>query len=131
MKLFLARLIIFFMPIVFLNCSSSPNNSVTFQNMSSGDVYINFRGQMITIPAGKTSSVKNIPNGTYSYSTTYSVPAGVTSTNSQGNVSGTLQIKVGTKILFVYSSTMLSGTYTIYVTISNSDDQSSSTPTGP
>ncbi len=131
MKLFFSLLIVLFIPFVFLGCSSSPNNSVTFQNMAAADVYVNFRGQVITVPAGKTSSVKNIPNGTYIYATTFAIPAGVTGSSTQGNVSGSLQIKVGTKISFIYSSTLVGSAYTLYVTISDSDDQSSSTPTGP
>ncbi len=116
----------------FVSCSSSVNNSVTFYNLTDGDIYINFRGSLITVPSGKTSIVKEIPKGTYDYATTFSVPAGTTSTGTQGNLAGTLKLKAGTKILFFYSSTLTNGAYTVFVTISNSDDQSSTTsPTGP
>lgn len=112
-------------------CSSSINNSITFKNLASGDVYINFRGGLITVPAGETSSITDIPNGTYDYSTTYSAPAGVLSSSTVGNTMGNLVIKAGTKILFVYSSTLQTGAYVLFVTISNSDNQSSTNVTGP
>ncbi|MHB1685898.1 MAG: hypothetical protein ACYCVH_00740 [Ignavibacteriaceae bacterium] len=124
-------LIFLLLPVFLSSCSNSVNNSITFQNLASGDVYINFRGGLITVPAGQTSSIKEIPSGIYSYSTTYSVPAGATSSSSQGNLMGTLNIKAGTKILFVYSSTLQTGVYTISITISNSDDQSKTNPTFP
>lgn len=131
MKRILFNIVLLLLSFVYLNCSNTVNNSITFQNLSSGDVYINFRGQMITARAGTVSSVKQIPNGTYSYATTFSAPAGVSSITTQGNVTGTLQIKVATKILFVYSSTNSNGTYTVSVTMSNSDNQGSTTITGP
>ncbi|HUX60454.1 MAG TPA: hypothetical protein VMV32_04010 [Ignavibacteriaceae bacterium] len=123
--------VILFILTFFSGCSSNINNSITFKNLASGDVYINFRGGLITVPAGQTSSITEIPNGTYDYSTTYTVPAGASSSSTVGNTSGTLVIKAGTKILFVYSSTLQSGAYVLSITISNSDNQGSSSLTGP
>jgi hypothetical protein len=113
-----------------MGCSNSINNSVTFKNISDGDIYINFRGSIITVAAGQTTVVSNIAKGQYNYSTTYSVPATASSSGAQGNVTGTLTLKAGTKILFLYSSTLFNGAYTLFVTISNSDDQSTSSKIG-
>lgn len=109
------------------SCSKSVNNSLTFQNQSEGDIYINFRGGIITVPAGQTSSIKEIPQGKYGYATTFTVPAGASSSSSQGDISGTFTVNAGTKILLFYTSTLNNGAYTLYVTVSNSDDLSQST----
>jgi hypothetical protein len=110
-------------------CSGKVNSSVTFKNLSQSTVYVNFRGEAIQVTVGNTSIVQEIPKGTYNYSTTYSVPAGAISSSVQGAVTGNLNIAAGTRILIIYSSTLINGTYLLSATISNSDDQG--TPTGP
>lgn len=121
-----------FVLMCFAGCSSSANNSIVFNNTTDGNIYINFRGSLINVPSGQNSVIKEIPKGTYNYATTFAVPAGTTSSSSQGNLNGTLKIQAGTKILFLYSSTFSNGAYTVYVTMSNSDDQSATTnPTAP
>ncbi|MBK6913593.1 MAG: hypothetical protein IPH11_07970 [Ignavibacteriales bacterium] len=114
-----------------LNCSSSLENSITFQNLASNRIFINFRGELITVEAGETKIVKEIPKGLFTYSTTYEIPAGAQGSSTIGDVSGEMDIFAGTKILIVYSSTYLVGTYTLYATFSSSDDQSQITPTTP
>ncbi|MBK7379462.1 MAG: hypothetical protein IPJ03_10725 [Ignavibacteriales bacterium] len=114
-----------------LDCSSSLENSITFQNLASNRIFINFRGELITVEAGETKIVKEIPKGLFTYSTTYEIPAGAQGSSTIGDVSGEMNIFAGTKILIVYSSTYLAGTYTLYATLSSSDDQSQITPTTP
>ena len=123
--------VLFLIAINFVSCSSSLSNSITFNNSTQGDIYINFRGQVITIPSGQNSVVNKIPQGTYNYATTFSVPAGATASSSQGNLAGSFTISADTKIMLLYTSTFLNGSYTVYVTISNSDTQSTGTPTSP
>ena len=135
-RIFMKRMSLFFVfglvaLIGFAGCSSSSNNNVTFTNYTQGNLYINFRGSLIDIPAGQNSVIKEIPKGTYNYATTFSVPAGTTSSSSQGNLSGTIKVQAGTKILLLYSSTFSNGAYTVFVTISNSDDQNVTTITAP
>jgi hypothetical protein len=120
-----------FISAAFFGCGSKVENSFTFKNLAAGDVYVNFRGQLIRVPAGQTSAVKEIPMGTYDYSTTYEVPSGVTSSSATGPLSGTVYFKAGTKILIVYSSVFEQSTYKIGATISNSDDSNPTTITGP
>src|ERR1035437_3190278 len=79
-------------------CSGKVNNSVTIQNLSTGTVYFNFRGNVIIALTGVTSSVSEIPKGTYLYSTSYNIPAGALTATSQGDVKGTLTIAAGTRI---------------------------------
>ena len=128
----LSILVLFFVALNFLSCSTSVNNRITFNNMSDGSILINFRGGIITVPSGQSVDVKEIPQGKYNYATTYEIPAGTTSSASQGELTGTVTINAGTKILFLYTSTLINTVYTVYVTVSNSDDQSNSTTlTGP
>ncbi|MBZ0199889.1 MAG: hypothetical protein K8H86_08475 [Ignavibacteriaceae bacterium] len=116
-----------FLIFISTGCSSSVDNSIKFKNFASGDIYINFRGELISVASGKTVEIKDVTKGTYNYSTTYEVPANTQSSSVQGDVSGNIIIKAGTKILIVYSSTFVDGTYTIYATISSSDDQTNTT----
>jgi hypothetical protein len=113
--------------LLYMGCSSSINNNITINNLSEGDVYVNFRGSVIDIASGQTSVISNIPKGSYTYSTTYNVPAGVSGSATEGNMTGTLTVNAGTKILILYSSTLLGGTYTISVSISDSDNQTQTT----
>lgn len=131
MKLKLLKLsVFFFLSVIFLSCSSGDKNSFTFQNMAAGDVYVNFRGTKITVATGKTVIVKDIPQGTYDYSTTYEIPSGATTSATSGPLSGTVTLKAGTKILLIYSSAFENDTYKIGATISSSDDIGTSSTTG-
>ena len=96
--------VLFVFATLFAGCKANVDNSFTVQNISAASVIINFRGQAITVASGGTSVVKEIPNGTYSYSTTYEVPAGTLSSSAQGDLSGSIVIKAGTKILLLFSS---------------------------
>jgi hypothetical protein len=98
--------------------------------MAAGDVYVNFRGTKITVATGKTVIVKDIPQGTYDYSTTYEIPSGATTSATSGPLSGTVTLKAGTKILLIYSSAFENDTYKIGATISSSDDIGTSSTTG-
>jgi hypothetical protein len=113
--------------LILSGCSGKVNNSVTIQNLSAGTVYFNFRGNVITALTGATASVSEIPKGTYLYSTTYNVPAEALSSASQGDVKGTLTIAAGTRIMIIYSSTLISGAYILYASVSSSDSQTTTT----
>jgi hypothetical protein len=115
---------------IFINgCSGKVNDSVTFKNLAIGTVYVNFRGDAITINPGSSTTVQEIPKGTYTYDTNFSLPTDAIGGSAQGSVKGTLTITAGTKISILYTSTLINGAYILYATISSSDDQS--TPTGP
>jgi hypothetical protein len=117
----------------YTGCTSSVGTQITFRNLASNAVYVNFRANVITVPAGQTVLIKDVPKGMFDYNTTYEVPANSTASAAQGDVSGTVTIAgAGTKILILYSSTFVDGTYTIYATYSTNEDQSVVTsPTGP
>ncbi len=108
-------------------CSASVNNSIKFKNLAAGDIVVNFRGQDVSVAAGGTGEIKEIPQGTYKYATTYTIPIGASSSTTTGDVSGQVVINAGTRILVLYSSTLINGVYTLSATISNSDSQTSTT----
>jgi len=123
--------VLLLLSVVFSSCSSKVNNSFTLKNMAAGAVYINFRGTEIAVPAGQTVIVKEIPAGTYQYSTTYEIPSGASTGSATGALAGDVVFKAGTKILVLYSSAFESDAYKISATISNSDDQDPTTLTSP
>lgn len=124
------KIIIFFIAVLFIaGCKTSVNNSFKITNNAAADVIITFRAQTISVPSGQTTEIKEIPQGTYTYTTAYSVPASATSDASSGDVTRQLTIKAGTRYLLLFTSTLRSGTYTLYATLSGSDDES--TPTSP
>ena len=114
-------------------CSSKIDNKITFQNFASNAVHVNFRATLITVEAGKSVEITEIARGQYSYQTTYEVPSGTTTSKEVGDVSGTVELNSSTKILIVYSSTFVEGTYTIGATKTSSDEQSGGggDPIGP
>ena len=134
MKKYISLLsVLFLFVFIFASCDSDLENKFTFKNYSAGQVLINFRGSLHTVDAGATYTIQEVPKGTYSYVTTYQVPAGTESSSAIGAVEGTVIFKASTRVLVVYSSTFVEGAYTIYATISSTDDLSSDddNSTGP
>jgi len=120
--------------ITFISCSTTVNNGITIKNLASGDIHLNFRAKLTTVRAGEEVTLSGIPKGSFEYNTTYELPAGITSHTAEEGVSGQLTIKAGTKILFVYSSTIIEGVYNLFVTKTSSDDLSDEgdpNPVGP
>jgi hypothetical protein len=109
---------------IFWGCAPITETSLTLKNLAAGAVYLNFRGEVTTVPAGKTVVLSDLPKGTYAYNTTYAVPAGTSSSTSVGELEGEIVIKPGSKILILYSSTFSLDTYTIYATKTSNDDLS-------
>ena len=106
-----------------ISCESTIQNSITFENLASNDVHVNFRGQKIDVPAGATTKITEIDRGEFTYETTYEIPANATSSDAGDALSGTFVIKAATKILVIYSSTFEEGVYYITASVSSSDDQ--------
>ena len=113
-------------------CSDKIDNKITFKNFASNKVFVNFRASLISVEAGESLDITEIPKGKYTYETTFEVPTGTTSSKTDGDVSGEVNLAAGTKILIVYSSTFVDGVYTISASVSSSDDLTSSgTPVSP
>lgn len=108
--------------VVLLSCSDGPINKITFQNLAAGDVLINFRSSQIEVLSQSTAVLQDIDRGEYEYETIFSVPYGATEFSSEGDISGTFIIKAGTKIIVTYTSVLSEGKYTIYASVTNSND---------
>lgn len=121
MKKFAFLTILFAAIVIFSGCESSVDNSITLKNMSQGKIVFTFRAQEIEVQSGQTVTIKDIPRGTFAYSTVYEIPANTTSFAEEGDLASDLTIKAGTDILIVYTSTFIENTYTIYATMSSSD----------
>lgn len=108
--------------VTMLNCSDSVDNGVTFQNLAAADVIVNFRASLVDVPSGETVELTEVFKGEYEYETIYEIPSGVNTASADGEMSGTFKIKAGTKILVVYTSTFSDSGYTIYASVTSSDD---------
>lgn len=135
-KIFLT--VIFSILIASSGCELKVDNSVTFKNLASETVYVNFLGKVFTLKSGQMQIIKEIQKGTYAYETAYEVPSGVTGGSTQGAVSGTMEIKAQTNVYVLYTSqivgTGLTVNYVLSATISSSDKVTSSgsnNSTGP
>jgi len=105
-----------------LSCSDVPINKITFQNLAAGDVLVNFKGSQIEVPSQSTAVLQDIDKGEYEYETIFSIPYGATEFGSEGDISGTFILRAGTKIIVTYTSVLKEGKYTIYATVTNSND---------
>ncbi|MGB5289731.1 MAG: hypothetical protein WBQ32_01330 [Ignavibacteriaceae bacterium] len=127
--------IIFFFLIVlsvgFLSCSDTVDNSITFQNLASNDVFVNFRGSRVEVPNGSTVILKEIDKGEFEYETIYEIPAGTTGSSVEGEGAGTIVMDAGIKVLVVYTSTFIAGEYILYVSVTTSADQTTEADPNP
>lgn len=113
-------------------CKTTVTNSVTFESIAMENVIVNFMGETFTVVPNSSKTVRNIPKGTYAYSTTYSIPAVAQTSSVVGAVSGSVVMNADTRITVLYSSS-LQGTgatlsYVLGATISSNDKEV--TPTG-
>lgn len=115
-------LLLVILSVSLLSCSDGPINKITFQNLADGDVYLNFRASRIDVPSGATVELQEIDKGEYEYETIFSIPFGATDFDSDGEMSGTFNLRAGTKILVIYTSVFDEGTYSIYASVTSSDD---------
>jgi len=122
MKRKIIYLLFVILSVSLLSCSDGPINKITFQNLAAGDVLVNFKGSQIEVPSQSTAVLQDIDKGEYEYETIFSVPFGATDFGSEGDISGTFILRAGTKIIVTYTSVLKEGTYTIYATVTNSND---------
>ncbi len=122
MKYVLFSFLLITLSLTLLNCSDGPINKITLQNIADGDVYLNFRGSQTLVPSGSTVELQDIDKGEYEYETVYEIPSGATSFSAEGEMSGTLILTAGTKILVIYSSVFNEGSYSIFASVTSSDD---------
>jgi hypothetical protein len=117
---------------IFLSsCESDLNNKFTFRNESDGKLFINFRANIVEVPVRQIVTIKDVPRGTYTFSTTYEVPSGLPS-NVQGDAAGSVAFNLSTKVLVLYTSAISDSLYTLYATLTSNEDLTvDEGPTGP
>ncbi|PJA99757.1 MAG: hypothetical protein CO128_02560 [Ignavibacteriales bacterium CG_4_9_14_3_um_filter_30_11] len=122
-------IIISFLFLFLQGCKTNIDNRVSFNNFSTTDLIINFRGQEIRVNVGQKTDITEINKGTYTYSTSFNLPVGATSSTTNGDVNGTVIINSDTKVLVIYTSSIVGGVFTLSATLSTSESQG--TPTSP
>lgn len=106
-------------------------NKITLQNMASGSVYVNFRAKTYTVAPGTSTTIAEVPNGVYDYSTIFEIPANK-SIAVEGEAAGTLTLEEkDTKINMVYSSYQKDTLLTYGCTVSSTRSLITSTTTSP
>ena len=120
----LIYLLLVILSISLSSCSDGPINKITIQNLADGDVILNFRGSQIEVLSQSTVVLQDIDKGEYEYETVFSLPYGITTFDSQGDMTGTFTLRAGTKISVIYTSVTSEDTYTIYASVITSDDLS-------
>ena len=114
--------------LLFTSCSSTVDNWLKIQNLASNDVYLNFRASLIHVRSGETVQLKELPKGTFEYETIYEVPSGASGSEPQGEAAGELEIRAGTKVLIVYTSTFIDNNYVLFTSVTSSDDKNVEDP---
>jgi hypothetical protein len=124
MKQKVIYLMLILLSLSLLSCSDDPINTITIQNMASGDVILNFKASEVDVPNGATVKLTNIEQGEYEYETIYEIPASATSSQASGEMAGTFIMNAGTKYLVIYTSVFKDGVYSISASVTSSDDLS-------
>ena len=109
-----------------LGCAN--NNQITIENKAQASIMFNFRSKLYTLKGnGGDTVIKDIPNGDFTYSTTYTIPPGATKYSISNEAAGVLNFKYEeSQYLLNYASIMDdSGSYSVNVTISGTNSQSS------
>lgn len=125
----LAAVVIFSL-VTLLGCSTSVDTKITLNNLAQGAVYLNFRAEVYSVAPGKTLEINDVPKGSYEYEITFSIPAGATEGNVNGEGAGELNIEAGTKVLFLFSSNLANNSYTLNVSMTTTNDLTPE-PTSP
>jgi hypothetical protein len=114
--------------LLLIGCASK--NEVKITNVAAGSILINFRAETHVIPSAGTKTISDIPNGTYDYSTTYSIPSGYTGEVDGDAAAGTLIFEEkNTQVNLIYSSSVSDTTYTLHCTRSSTRNLNSTSTT--
>jgi len=117
--------------VAMIGCSN--DNRIVIKNDAESMLLINFRATEYDIASGQGTTIKGIPNGTYDYVTTFSIPREATSLSVSGGAgSGSLTFsKQNTHQLLLYSSTVFDSVYSVFVNATSSDHPAAAKITGP
>jgi hypothetical protein len=116
--------------VLFSLVGCSNDNQIEIDNISQGAIYFNFRANQTYVPKDSSRIIKDIPNGSYTYNTTFELPDGAVTWTVAGNAgSGSLRFsKELSRHLLIYSATLdKTGLYTLYVNETSSDSTGGAT----
>ncbi|MEO8233193.1 MAG: hypothetical protein ABI638_12995 [Ignavibacteriota bacterium] len=108
--------------LITFSCEPFIENKITAKNLAAAGVVLNLRGQDYNIPSGETLVLNDFKKGSFAYSTVYQIPLGVTNSSTSGDVVGQMNLLAGTEVLLVYTSVVDSAQYTLYGSLTTSDD---------
>jgi len=106
----------------FTSCEPFIENKITIRNLAAAPVELNIRAKLYEILPGEDLVLSDYKKGTFEYETIYAVPFGTTSFAAEGDVAGEMVLNAGTEVLLVYTSTFVDQAYTIYGSMTSSDD---------
>lgn len=120
--------------ISFTSCEPFIENKITIKNLAAGSVIVNLKAQLYEVLPGQTLVLNDFDRGEFEFETTYSVPIAVSTASAEGDVAGTMNLIGGTEIYLLYTSavtgTVPSLTYTLYGSMTSSDDVKRGDPFG-
>ena len=108
--------------IAIVGCSN--DNQISVENHAITDVILTFRGETYEVAPGKTLTppIKNIPNGEYSYSTTWSVNPEAKTNQHGTSLAGTLSFtRSKSSYKMLYSYLISDSTYSVSCNVTTSD----------
>lgn len=120
--------LVIFSIVSFTSCEPFIENKITARNLAAAQVQLNIRGQIYTIQSGETLVLSDFKKGSFEYETIYAIPAGATTFSAEGDVTGEIVLNAGTEVLIVYTSTLVEESYTVYGSMTSSDDVNRTDP---
>lgn len=118
----------------FTSCEPFIENKITIENQSDGTIWLNVKANRHEVLAGETIVLNDFDRGLYEYETVYFVPYTVSTSTAVGDYAGTMNIIGGTEIYILYTSvhtvSTQQSTYTLYATMTSSDDINRPDPFG-
>jgi hypothetical protein len=112
--------VIFFIIVTVCGCSRYNDNKISIINESDSQIIFNFRASIYTVNSYGNLTIKEIPNGTFSYGTTYGMPSTATSSSVNGASSGDLAFNWDdTHVQIYYSSLQVDDEYTLNVSVTS------------
>jgi hypothetical protein len=112
--------VIFFIIFTVCGCSRYKDNQITITNESATQITFNFRAALYTVNSNSNLTIKEIPNGTFSYETTYAIPTMAKSSSVNGASSGGLAFNWDdTHVQIYYSYLQVDDEYTLNVSVTS------------
>lgn len=106
------------------------DNQLRVTNRAAERVIFHFRGSSTEIASGTALVVTDVPKGTYEYSTTFGIPAGLTGAAGEG-LSGVMTFSGDTKSSLVYSNNFTDSTYIVDAVFTTSEEVRGGEVTAP